>query len=70
MAGACHNGMWASSRWSRRDPRVHEQATEVAVADECEVQTVQARPHRISWVWLLKRVFWLRHDLSTSWSAP
>ena len=38
-------------------PEVREQATEVAVADECEVETVQARPHRISWARLLKRVF-------------
>jgi hypothetical protein len=27
-------------------PEVQEQATSVAVADECEVETVQARPHR------------------------
>jgi hypothetical protein len=26
-------------------------------ADECEVETVQARPHRVSWARLLKRVF-------------
>ena len=38
-------------------PEVQEQASEVAVADECEVETVQARPHRISWARLLKRVF-------------
>jgi hypothetical protein len=38
-------------------PEVQEQATDVAVADECEVETVQARPHRISWARLLKRVF-------------
>jgi ribosomal protein S27AE len=38
-------------------PEVQERATEVAVADECEVETVQARPHRISWARLLKRVF-------------
>jgi AsmA protein len=31
--------------------------TEAAVAAECEVETVQARPHRISWARLLKRVF-------------
>jgi hypothetical protein len=38
-------------------PEVQAQATEVAVADECQVETVQARPHRISWARLLKRVF-------------
>ncbi len=38
-------------------PEVQEQATEVVVADECEVETVQARPHRVSWARLLKRVF-------------
>lgn len=38
-------------------PEVQEQATSVAVADECEVEAVQARPHRISWARLLKRVF-------------
>ena len=38
-------------------PEVQEQATEVAVAEECEGETVQARPHRISWARLLKRVF-------------
>jgi hypothetical protein len=38
-------------------PEVQEQASEVAVADECEVETVQARLHRISWARLLERVF-------------
>jgi len=38
-------------------PEVQEQPTEVAVADEREVETVQARPHRISWERLFKRVF-------------
>ncbi|MFN9744821.1 MAG: hypothetical protein ACK57B_04150 [Betaproteobacteria bacterium] len=37
-------------------PEVQEQPAEVVVADECEVETVQARPHRISWARLLKRV--------------
>ncbi len=37
-------------------PDVEEQATEVAVAGECEVEPVQARPHRLSWARLLKRV--------------
>ena len=34
-----------------------EPATEAAAAAECEVQTVQARPHCIGWARLLKRVF-------------
>jgi hypothetical protein len=34
-----------------------EPATEAAAAAECEVQTVQARPHRIGWARLLKWVF-------------
>jgi hypothetical protein len=38
-------------------PEVQEQATEVAVGDECEVETVRARPLRPSWPRLLKRVF-------------
>ena len=37
-------------------PEVQEQATEISVADGCEVETVQDRPHRISWARLLKRV--------------
>jgi hypothetical protein len=31
--------------------------TEAAAAAECKVDAVQARPHRISWARLLKRVF-------------
>ena len=38
-------------------PEVAEPATEAAVASECEAETVQGRPHRISWARLLKRVF-------------
>jgi len=38
-------------------PEVQEQATDVAVASECQTETVQARTHRISWARLLKRVF-------------
>jgi hypothetical protein len=34
-----------------------EPATEAAAADECEVDTLQARPNRITWARLLKRVF-------------
>jgi hypothetical protein len=50
-------------------PEVQEQPTEVAVAGECEVETVRARPHRVSWARLLERVFWLRRNLSTSRSS-
>ena len=38
-------------------PEVHEQATEVAVASRCEAEAVAARPHRIGWARLLKRMF-------------
>jgi hypothetical protein len=34
---------------------VREQTTEVAAASEGGAETVRARPHRISWAWLLKR---------------
>lgn len=34
-----------------------ETATKAAVATACEAETVQGRPHRISWVRLLKCVF-------------
>ena len=37
--------------------KLQERAAEVAVAGECDVQTVQPRPNRISWARLLKRVF-------------
>jgi hypothetical protein len=41
-----------------RVPPAQTQATsETAVAAECEVETALARPHRISWARLLKRVF-------------
>jgi hypothetical protein len=36
---------------------VPQQAAEAAAAAGCEAETVQARPHRISWARLLKRVF-------------
>jgi hypothetical protein len=36
---------------------VQEAASEAAVAAECEVESLQARPNRISWARLLKRVF-------------
>jgi hypothetical protein len=38
-------------------PDQEKPATEAAAAAECKVETVQVRPHRISWVRLLKRVF-------------
>lgn len=34
-----------------------EPTTEAASEAECEVETVQARPHRMSWAWLFKHVF-------------
>ena len=37
-------------------PAPAQTATEAADAAGCEAQTVQARPHRISWARLLKRV--------------
>lgn len=40
-----------------RTPQVQEQGTEASAAAECEVETLQARPNRISWARLLKRVF-------------
>jgi hypothetical protein len=38
-------------------PDREEPATEAATASECEVETAQARPQRVSWARLLKRVF-------------
>ena len=38
-------------------PEAQEQATDATAAAECEVETIQAGPHRISWARLLKRVF-------------
>ena len=38
-------------------PDREEPATEADAAAECEVETAQVRPHRISWARLLKRVF-------------
>ncbi|MCL4696393.1 MAG: transposase, partial [Burkholderiaceae bacterium] len=38
-------------------PQVQEPASENAAAAECEVESLQARPNRISWARLLKRVF-------------
>jgi hypothetical protein len=38
-------------------PAQAQAATEAAVAADCEVETAQARPRRISWARLLKRVF-------------
>ena len=40
-----------------QDPQVQEPASEDAEAAECEVESLQARPHRISYARLLKRVF-------------
>ena len=41
----------------QRPPDQEKPATEAAAAAGCEAETVQARPHRISWARLLKRVF-------------
>jgi hypothetical protein len=38
-------------------PPVQGADTEAAAAAQCEVESFQARPHRISWARLLKRVF-------------
>jgi hypothetical protein len=38
-------------------PPKDEEAASVAAADPCEVEIAQARPGRISWARLLKRVF-------------
>lgn len=38
-------------------PKQQQPATEGGATVGCEVQTVQAGPHRISWARLLKRVF-------------
>jgi len=38
-------------------PAQPEGASEAAAATECEAETAQGRPHRISWARLLKRVF-------------
>ena len=42
---------------SQGPPARAQSAAEAATAGECEVETVQARPHRIGWARLLKRVF-------------
>lgn len=41
---------------SQGPPAQAQAATEAAAATKCEVETVQACPHRISWARLLKRV--------------
>jgi hypothetical protein len=41
----------------QRPPYQDKPATEAAAAAGCEAETVQDRPHRISWARLLKRVF-------------
>ena len=38
-------------------PAQAQAATEATATGECEVDTVQALPHRVSWARLLKRVF-------------
>jgi hypothetical protein len=44
-------------------------ATEADSAAECEVETVQARPHRTSWARLLKRVFDIDMQHCPNWGA-
>jgi hypothetical protein len=44
----------------QQGPEAPEQANEAALADQCEVETFQARPHHISRARLLKRVFDIR----------
>jgi hypothetical protein len=41
----------------QQPPAQAQAASEAAAPAECEVETVQARPNRISWARLLKRVF-------------
>ena len=36
---------------------MQEAASEATAAAECKVESLQARPNRIIWAWLLKRVF-------------
>ncbi len=38
-------------------PQVQEAASEATAAADCEVDSLQARPNRISWARLLQRVF-------------
>jgi Putative transposase len=42
---------------SQGPPAQAQAATEAAAGAECEAETVQDRPHRISWTRLLKRAF-------------
>ena len=54
----CWRRTRSSGRWRcRRNLTAPEQANEATAADECEVENVQARPQRIFWARLLKRVF-------------
>jgi hypothetical protein len=40
-----------------QEPELQERPAEAAAAAGCEADTVQSRPHRISWARLLKRVY-------------
>ena len=58
----CFHGVLAPNAKLRppvvpQGPQVQEPASEAAAPAECELEMVQARPNRISWARLLKRVF-------------
>ena len=53
MVGAARSAMWRRNRWTEHP----QPATEAAAAVQCEAETAQVRPGRISWARLLKRVF-------------
>jgi hypothetical protein len=54
---ACWRRTPSCARVVPQGPELPQQASEAAAAAGCEAETVQARPHRISWARLLKRVF-------------
>ena len=47
----------AGAAGAARPARASTAATEAAAAAECDVETVQARPHRTNWARLVKRAF-------------
>jgi hypothetical protein len=53
MVGAVRSAMRRLNRWTEHP----QPATEAAAAVQCEAETTQVRPARISWARLLKRVF-------------
>jgi hypothetical protein len=50
-------------------PQVQEPASEDAAAAECEAESLQARPNRISWAWLLNRVFDIDMQHCPNWGG-